>query len=98
MERKKFKQIILLEPHKRGHKHSLVTVVFAPMVVVVVHRLPANAMAAGIQVVPLHAGVEDIEYMIKDFVGGYFCLRPTLANRQMRLDVSIKLSAGDLFR
>lgn len=67
------------------------------MVVVGVDRLPLDSIAAHGQVVPLHAGMEHIEDVIKDFVAGDFRLRHTLTNRQMRLDISIELSAGDLF-
>lgn len=98
MEDEEVQQIVVTQPDKRGFKHPLVATVFTPVVVVVIHHLPADAIPAGIQVVPLHASMEHFENVVEDFVGGDDCIRTPGACRQVRFDVPVEVFPRYLLR
>ena len=67
------------------------------MIVVVVDRLPADPVSRSVQVVPLHAGVQHLENMIEDFVGGDFRVGTARSHQQVRLNVPVEVCPAYLF-
>ena len=66
------KVIAITQPDQRGRKDSLVAAVLAPMVMMIVDGLPLYP--PWLEVVPLHASVQNIPYVVEYFVGRDFCL------------------------
>ena len=71
-------------------KQSPIASVFAPFVVMIVDRLPRNLFPIRTKLVPLHAGTQHIQDVIKNFVIRDFRL-PALGFRKTGFDESVEL-------
>lgn len=91
MHRKQIKEIVVLEPGNRCFEQPLVAAVLAPTIMVAVDIRPMDPVTASLQLVPLHAGVQDPHHMVKYFVGGNLRIRASGADREVRFDVAIEI-------
>ncbi len=74
----------------RIFKQPPIAPVFAPLVVMVIDRLPRNLFPSRSELIPLHAGTQHIQDVVENLVIRYFRLS-ALSLRQAGLDESIKL-------
>ena len=81
---------------KRTVEYPLVTAVFAPSVVMLVDIGPVDASYR--QVLPLGAGMQDIEDMVEYPVVRESRSLPSGTYREVRPDISVKLFTRDLCR
>jgi hypothetical protein len=55
-------------------------------------------IARGFELLPLHAGMQDIQNVVKDFVEREFGLWPCFGSLQMGINVSVKVFTRDFGR
>ena len=83
--------ISLVEMENRGLKEGLIRAIFGPAIVPFIHVGVMEFVAIGVELVPLHAGMEDIQDVVKDFVERQFRLWPFFGLFQMGVNVSVKV-------
>lgn len=88
MENRQVEKIVVVEPLYRGIKQTLVAAVFAPAVVVVIDVAPPDG---GFELIPLHAGMQDVQDVVENLESRQLRIRPPCADGQMRLNVAVKI-------
>jgi hypothetical protein len=76
-------------------KERLIGPVFGPTIVPFVHIGVMEFIALGFELIPLHASMQDIQNVVKDFVEREFGLWPCFGSFQMGIDVSVKVLTRD---
>ena len=79
----------------RGVKERLIGAIFGPSIVPFVDVGVMEFVAVGFELVPLNAGMEDIQNVVKDFVEREFRLWPCFGSFQMGINVSVKVFTRD---
>ena len=86
----------VMQMENRGLKEGLIRAIFRPAIVPFIHVGVMEFVAMGVELGPLHAGMEDIQDVVKDFVERQFRLWPFFGLFQMGVNVSVKVFPRDL--
>src|SRR4029450_6239033 len=78
----------VMQMENRGLKEGLIRAIFRPAIVPFIHVGVMEFVAMGVELGPLHASMEDIQDVVKDFVERQFRLWPFLGLFQMGVNVS----------
>jgi len=87
--------IALMQMDNGGFKEGLIRAIFGPAMVPFVYIGVMEFVALGFELVPLNAGMEDIENVVKDFVERELGLGSFFGFFQMGINVPIKVFATD---
>jgi len=79
----------------RGTKERVIRAIFGPAIVPFVDIGVMEFIARGFELLPLHAGMQDIQNIVKDFKEREFGLWPFVAPMQMRVDIPIEVTTRD---
>lgn len=88
--------VALMQMENGCLKEGLIRAVFGPAIVPFVHVGVMEFIAVGFELLPLNAGVEDIENVVEDFVERELGLWPFLGSFQMRINVPVKVFTTDM--
>ena len=80
----------LMQLDNRGLKERLIRAIFGPAIVPFVDVGVMEFIALGFELIPLHAGMQDIQNVVKDFVEREFGLWPCFGSLQMGINVAVK--------
>jgi hypothetical protein len=98
MENRGVELIGLMQLDNRGMKECLIRAIFGPSIVPFVDVGVMEFIALGFELIPLHAGMQDIQNVVKDFVEREFWLWPCFGSLQMEINVSVKIFTRDFGR
>src|ERR1700704_3086068 len=84
-----------MQMENRGRKEDLIRAIFRPAIVPFIHVGVMEFVAMVVELGPLHAGMEDIQDVVKDFVERQFRLWPFFGLFQMGVNVSVKVFPRD---
>lgn len=60
----------VMQMENRGLKEGLIRASFGPAIVPCIHVGVMGFVAIGVELVPLHAGMEDIQNVVKEYING----------------------------
>ena len=98
MENRGVELIGLMQLENRGMKECLIRAIFGPSIVPFVDVGVMEFIALGFALIPLHAGMQDIQNVVKDFVEREFWLWPCFGSFQMEINVSVQVFTRDFGR
>lgn len=88
----------VMQLENRSLKERLIRAIFRPSIVPCIDIGVMECIALGFALIPLHAGMQDIQNRVKDFVEREFWLWSCCGSFQMRINVSVKVFTRDFGR
>ncbi|OGH79007.1 MAG: hypothetical protein A3G08_03450 [Candidatus Magasanikbacteria bacterium RIFCSPLOWO2_12_FULL_47_9b] len=82
----------------RGFEQILVTAISAPPIVPLVYVGPMNFIVIRSELVPLDAGVEDVQNVVKNLAARNLLFRPAAASREIWINVGLEVLQSHLDR
>ena len=88
----------LLQLDNRGRQAGVIRAIFGPSIAPFIDVGVMEVLALGFELIPLNAGMQDIQNVVKDFVEREFWLWPCFGAFQMAINVSVKIFTRDFGR